>query len=250
MGGVVQLITRRAPGLDARLEGGSNEYLRGSAAGGGAVGPLFASGHGNLRRGEGEVDNDFFDGEEVALRLDGALGESATLGALVRWGASDVGIPYDYAGVPTLRREQAFETTSFAVPFAWTRESWHVDAQAATTATDLAVSDPDDPFAESLSEAGREQARLVVRRSFGDDLEASVGSDWDSQQVGHGTPSARASTTKTSAPGLAFGLSSPAVVPLVDAGVRRATTTTRSGAETKARWVAWRISPAWRLRAT
>ncbi len=256
LGGVVQLVTRRGGGGGTHLgtvdlEGGSNDYLRGGVAAGRRFGALAVDLSGHLRRGEGEVANDFYDGEEIDLALDGALGESATLGALVRWGASDVGIPYDYAGEPTLRREQAFETTSFAVPFAWTTESWHVDAQAATTATDLAVSDPDDPFAASRAEAGRDQARLVVRRSFGDDFEAAVGGDWDSQEV---------RTRDAFGPGLAdegqrtwaaFGQLSWSPGPLrVDVGVRRDDNDV-FGAETSAKaGVAWAISEAWRLRAT
>lgn len=256
LGGVVQLVTRRGGGGGTHLgtvglEGGSNDYLRGGVAAGRRFGALAVDLSGHLRRGEGEVANDFYDGEEIALALDGALGESATLGALVRWGASDVGIPYDYAGEPTLQREQAFETTSFALPFAWTRESWHVDAQAATTATDLAVSDPDDPFAASRAEAGRDQARLVVRRSFGDDFEVSAGGDWDSQEV---------RTRDAFGPGLAdesqrtwaaFGQLSWSPGALrVDAGVRRDDNDV-FGAETSAKaGVAWAISPAWRLRAT
>lgn len=255
LGGVVQLVTRRGGGDaglgDVRLEGGSHGYLRGGVAGGRRFGAFAVDLSGHLRRGDGELANDFYDGEEVDLALDGALGKSATLGALLRWGASDVGIPYDYAGSPSLRREQTFDTRSLALPFAWTGALWHVDAQAATTATDLAVSDPDDPFAASRAEAGRDQARLVVRRSVGDGLELTAGGDWDRQEV---------RTRDAFGPGLAdesqrtwaaFGQLAWNRGPVrIDAGVRRddndvygAETSTKAG-------VAWAVAPAWRLRAT
>jgi vitamin B12 transporter len=256
LGGVVQLVTRRGgrdgTGIgDVRLEGGSNDYLRGAGTAGKRFGALAVDLSGHLRRGEGEIANDFYDGEELDLALDGDLGEAATLGALVRWGASDIGIPYDYAGEPLRQREQNFATTSIAVPFALTHGLWHLEAQGATTSTDLEVSDPDDPFAASRSESGRDQARVVLRRSFGDDLEATAGGDWDRQEVrtrdafGPGLASERQRTWA------AFGQLSWSRGPLrVDAGVRRDDNDV-FGAESSAKaGVAWGISDVWRLRAT
>ena len=57
---------------DVRLEGGSNDYLRGGVAAGRRFGALAVDLSGHLRRGEGEVANDFYDGEEIDLALDGA----------------------------------------------------------------------------------------------------------------------------------------------------------------------------------
>lgn len=256
LGGVVQLVTRRGGGDGAHpghaaLEGGSNDYLRVGVAGGRRFGALGFDLSGHLRRGEGEVANDFYDGEEIDLALDAAVGDSATLGALVRWAANDVGIPYDYAGQPTLQREQAFETASFAVPFAWTSDPWHVDVQAATTATDLEVSDPNDPFAASRAEAGRDQARLVVRRSVGGDLVASAGGDWDRQEVRTGDAFGPGVADESQRTWAAFGQLSWIRGPLrVDAGVRR-DDNDMFGAETSAKaGIVWAISDAWRLRAT
>ena len=74
LGGVVQLVTRRGGGDgthlgDARLEGGSNDYLRGGVAAGRRFGALAVDLSGHLRRGEGEVANDFYDGEEIAQAI-------------------------------------------------------------------------------------------------------------------------------------------------------------------------------------
>ncbi len=256
LGGVVQLVTRRGGGDgahfgDARLEGGSNNYLRGGVAGGRRFGAFAVDLFGHLRRGEGEIANDFYNGEELDLALDGALGDSATLGALVRWAASDIGIPYDYSGQPALRREQSFDTTSIAVPFAWTGALWHLEAQAATSATDLALSDADDAFAASRAEAGRDQARLVLRRSFGENLEATMGGDWDRQEVRSGDAFGPGLTDERQRTWAAFGQLSWQTGPLrVDAGVRRDDNDV-FGAETSAKaGVAWAVSDAWRLRAT
>lgn len=255
LGGVVQLVTRRGGDGshlgDLRLEGGSNDYLRGGVAGGRRFGAVAVDLSGHLRRSDGEIANDFYDGEELDLALDGALGDAATLGALVRWGASDVGIPYDYAGTPLARREQSFTTTSVAVPFAWTGALWHLDAQAATTATDLAVSDPDDPFAASRAEAGRDQARLVLRRSFGDDFEASAGGDWDRQAVRSHDAFGPGLTDESQRTWAAFGQLTWTSGPLrVDAGLRRDDNDV-FGAETSAKaGLSWAVSEAWRLRAT
>ncbi len=256
LGGVVQLVTRRGGGDgtqvgNARLEGGSNDLLRGGVAAGKRFGALAVDLSGHLRRGDGEIANDFYDGEEIDLALDAALGDAATLGALVRRAASDVGIPYDYAGQPTLRREQSFATTSVALPFAWTGGVWHLDAQAATTATDLEVSDPDDPFAASRAEAGRDQARLVVRRSLGDELEATVGGDWDRQEVRSRDAFGSGLADESQRTWSAFGQLAWSHGPLrIDAGARRDDNDV-FGAETSAKaGVAWAVTDAWRLRAT
>ncbi len=197
------------------------------------------------------MKNDFYDGEEVDLGIDGGLGESARLGALVRWGESAVGVPFDFASVPSPRRRQSFHTTSIALPFSWTSSAWHVDAQAARTATHLALSDGDDPFAASLADARREQARFVLRRTLGEHLELTGGGDWDRQQVetsdafGPGIDARRQRTWA------AFGQASWSSGPLrVDAGVRR-DDNDAFGAETSLKaGAAWAFADRWRLRAS
>ena len=255
LGGVVQLVTRREGGDrlrgQARLEGGSNDYLRGGVAAGKSFGGLAVDLSGHLRRGEGEVANDSYDGEEVDLSLDGSLGDTARLGGLLRWGASDLGIPYDYAGQPTPLRQQSFATTSLAVPFSWSSPVWHLDAQAARSATDLAVRDPNDPFAASRAEAGRDQARVVLRRTIASALEVSAGADWDRQEVrardafGPGVDDEHQRTWA------AFGQLSWTRGPLrVDAGLRRDDNDV-FGAETSAKaGIAWAVGESWRLRAS
>ena len=256
LGGVVQLITRRGGEEgertgQARVEAGSREFLRAGVSGGWTAGALAVDVAGHLRRGEGEVDNDFYDGQEVDLALDGALGDAARLGALVRWAESDVGIPFDFSGSPSPRRSQAFDTLSMAVPLAWTASAWHLDAQAARTATDLVFRDADDPFAASRAEAGRDQARVVLRRTLAEGIELTGGGDWERQRV---------ETRDAFGPGLdvehqrtwaAFGQLSWAHGPLrVDAGLRR-DDNDAFGAESSAKaGIAWAVAESWRLRAS
>lgn len=256
LGGVVQLVTRRGGAQSGqvgqvRLEAGSHDFARGGGSAGGKLGGLAVDLSAHLRRGQGEVDNDFYDGQEVDLGLDGALGDSARLGALVRWGKSAIGIPFDFAGTPSPRRQQTFDTTSIAVPFSWNVAAWHLDAQVARTATDLSFGDADDPFAASAAEAGRDQARVVLRRSLGEDFEATGGADWDRQQV---------QTRDAFGPGLdeesqrtwaAFGQLSWTHGPLrVDAGLRRDVNDAFGAATSTKAGVAWAMTSAWRLRAS
>ena len=187
-----------------------------------ALSPSTSAGH--LRRGEGEVENDFYDGEEVDLALDGALGESARLGALLRWGASDLGIPFDYAGQPAPLRRQTFETASLAVPFSWTRTSWHVDAQAARTATDLELRDPGDPFAASTRGGrARPDARRPCAASFATSSRSTARRRLGSPAGPHpGRLRSRHRRPRASAPGPPSGNFRWRHGPLrVDAGVRR-----------------------------
>ena len=157
VGGVVQLVTQRRPGLSARVEGGSRAYTRASAAGGDDVGPLFVSGHGNLRRGEGVVDNDFFAGEEAALRLDRSQGSSWRLGLAARWQRAELGLPFDYLGQPTPRQRQRSETLQLALPFGWQGAGVDLEGSVARVGQDLAVDDTDNP-------AQLAQDRLVAAR--------------------------------------------------------------------------------------
>ncbi len=260
VGGVVQLVTRRggSPGGQVgqvRLEAGSREYARAGGTAGGTLGALAVDLSGHLRRGQGEVENDFYDGEEIDLGVDGTfggtLGDAARLGALVRWGKSVLGVPFDYAGVSTPHRRQTFATTSIAVPFSWSSAAWHLDAQAARTATDLTFRDADDPFASSAADAQREQARFVLRRSVGEHLEATGGGDWDRQQVETGDAFGPGIDERHQRTWAAFGQASWSSGPWrVDAGVRRDDNDAFGAATSLKAGAAWALAERWRLRAS
>ncbi len=163
MGGVVELITRRggASGARARLEDGANAYRRAAATASwsGDHGVVEASGH--VRRGDGELRNDFFDGDELDLRGELFPRADSRVGLLLRRARSRVGIPFDYLGSPTLHQEQAFRSTLVALPVGWNDERWRVDGVVSRHDGALAISDLDDPFAASRTAARRDALRLV-----------------------------------------------------------------------------------------
>ena len=164
VGGVVQLVTR-APATsiwDVRLEGGSHDYLRAGVSAAAPLGPLAFDLSGHLRRGEGELDNDFFDGEQAHLRADWRPHDGLRVGLLGRAADARIGLPFDFFGAPSPRREQASESELVALPVDWTRGDWRFEGLLARTDSELELSDPDDAFAASTNLAEREQARALV----------------------------------------------------------------------------------------
>jgi len=183
VGGVVQVITRGGGReLGARLEGGSNEHRLGALAAGAPLGELDLHLAGHARRGEGEVANDSWEGEELALALAAGRDTSWRVGLRARVLASDLGIPHDSMGTATPRRRQELDALSLALPAGWTDGTLELEAQLAATETDLEVADPDDPFAASAAEARREQARLLARRAIGS-VTWTLGGDWEEATV-------------------------------------------------------------------
>ncbi len=183
LGGVVQVVSRRRDGAVLRLEGGSDDYLRGGVAAGGSAGAFHFDLDGHVRRGNGELPNDFYDGEEVVARGEWALGEEASLGLLARVGDATIGLPFDFSGRPTSRRTQDSETTQLAVPFRWRREEWEVAAQLASHQLKLAIADLDDPFAASSSKGEALTSRAVATRHFGGERWLAFGGDWEREEA-------------------------------------------------------------------
>jgi vitamin B12 transporter len=68
MGGVVNVLTQRAPGSTLTVEGGGDNYRRAALSGALVREPFSVVATGHLRRGDGEVDNDFFDSDDGTLR--------------------------------------------------------------------------------------------------------------------------------------------------------------------------------------
>lgn len=164
MGGVVQLVTRDPVGqqLGGRLEGGSNSYRHLSASGATRLGPVTADLSAALRRGDGELDNDFFDAGHGQLRVDARPLEGLRVGVLARALDAEIGLPYDFAGVPSPHRRQTSDSRLIALPIDWTGGDWSVEARWADTASDLDIADADDPFASSANQTARGQARVEV----------------------------------------------------------------------------------------
>lgn len=164
MGGVVQLVTRTPAGreLAGRAEAGSNELARLAIGAAAPFGRLAVDFAGDLRRGDGEVDNDFFDADQGQLRLDVTALEGLRFGVLGRGADAETGLPYDFFGTPSPRRLQTSESRLIALPFDWSRGDWSVEAHWARTDSELDIEDTDDPFAASANQAERDQARLEL----------------------------------------------------------------------------------------
>ena len=183
IGGVVQVLTRSAPGTSVRLEGGESDFLRGAVTGSAQAGPVHLDVAGHVRRSEGRVSNDFFDGEELAVRADWAASDTTAIGLVARANDSTIGVPYDFLGNPTPERTQDRQTRQVALPVTWKAGPWSVDAQLSHTQTALLFEDPDDPFTGSDTDARRDGGRVVASYRFREGLWTAAGADWEREEV-------------------------------------------------------------------
>jgi vitamin B12 transporter len=158
VGGVVQVLTGSRQGGTVTLEGGDWGYARGGVAAGGDLGRARFDVTGHVRRGGGELANDFFDSEEGVARALWPLGPAASLGLLVRANDSETGIPLS-GGRPTLRSRISWHEREVAVPFRSGRGPWEVEAQLSRARFDGAFRDPDDPFGFTASDTESEALR-------------------------------------------------------------------------------------------
>lgn len=194
IGGVIQVLTRSEPGTTLRLEAGDNEYARAGVAAGWKLAPRFSLNLvGHLRQGDGEVDNDFYDGGELAARLQWQVRENLSLGLLARGGDATIGVPFDFFGTPSPRREQDHQSEELALPLEWQSDRWSISGRLLRATTDLEFRDPGDSFAASRTETERTGARAAGTYHFQEGLWASVGGDWEEE---------RATTASAFGPGL------------------------------------------------
>jgi vitamin B12 transporter len=188
VGGVVQLLTGSRQGGRLDLEGGEHGYLRSGVAAGAGLGGAHLDLTGDVRRDQGRIDGDFFDGEELVARALWAARPGATLGALVRADDSRTGVPFS-SGVPTPRTTISWQERELALPFDATGGPWAADAQLAATRFDAAFRSPDDPFGAFASETrssslrGRLVGSYHVLQQQGQDLVLSLGSEVERLQV-------------------------------------------------------------------
>lgn len=162
-GGVIQVLTGRRRGGALRLEGGENAYRRGALAAGfglGSAAHLDLTGH--YRRGDGELENDFFDGDEATARLSFEPGDGASVGLLARGNDSEVGVPLGFGGLPTPHHVNRRQSREASLPFRVDRSEWEIEGHAGWVASDFTAEDPDDPFAAAETDAETALGRLVV----------------------------------------------------------------------------------------
>ncbi len=183
IGGVVNVLTRREPGLGLDLEGGENGYGRLAAMGGVASERLALTANASSRRGDGEVDNDFFDSDDLTARGAWKPTAASELALLLRANHSEIGIPFDFFGTPAPERTQDSRGREVALPFEISWSDLRLETQLALGRTDLEFSDPNDPFAHSDTEAERQRARGVLSFEPDDRFWLAGGADWQRNEA-------------------------------------------------------------------
>ncbi|MEM7481443.1 MAG: TonB-dependent receptor [Acidobacteriota bacterium] len=182
VGGVVQLLPARHRGVALRLEGGEDSLRRGGVTAGLDTGAVHFDFIGQVRRGDGTVDNDFYDAEEITLRGDWAPRSDLSIGLSLRGLESEVGIPFDFFGNPSPTQSNLRESRQIHLPVRWTGATWSAEGHLAEYRNDLEARDPGNPFTASQTDAVSRTARTVVRRKFaGERGWVAGGGEWDEQ---------------------------------------------------------------------
>ena len=187
MGGVVQVLSARQQGVQVNLEAGGDGYARGGLSGGARLGAVQLDIAGHLRRGDGQVDNDDYAGEELMVRADWALKPGMSLGLTLRGLNTDTGIAYS-GGSPSPNRRISWEERLVGLPFRFESDRWTLDAQLSGVFYDSAFRDPDDLFGftaadtESQVLKGRTVASYELNKpgswiAFGGDVDESEVTD-------------------------------------------------------------------------
>ncbi len=182
IGGVVQILTGRDEGGRARLEAGENGHRLGSVSAVHAAGRLRLDAAGHLRRGDGEVENDFFDSEGLTSRVRFTAHPGLEVGLVARGDHSEIGVPRDFSGRPTPHATQERESVEVAAPLHLESGPWTLEAQAAWSQVDLAFDDPDDPFATSDTDAESAQGRAVLSWRPSGETWIAGGVDWEREE--------------------------------------------------------------------
>lgn len=184
LGGVVQILSAPREGADLQLEGGENSYWRGQVSASTNFGSTRVEVAGHLRRGDGQVDNDFFDGESLMARAEWEMQPGMSLGVLVRAADADTGIPFS-GGAPSPERRISWQERLVAVPFRVDLGDWQVQAQVSGLTYDNQFRDPEDLYGFTASDTESEsmRARAVASYSLGEGSWLAVGSEWDRAQV-------------------------------------------------------------------
>ncbi len=184
LGGVVQVFTGAKQGGRFTAEAGEDGYYRGGLAAGADVGRLRMDVTGSLRRGDGELDNSFYDSEELVARGLWTVRPGMTLGLLARANDSKTGIPLN-SGLPNPTGDISWEEREVAIPFRADLGTWELEAQLSRTQFDSALRDPDDPFGFTASDTESEglRGRAVATWRHSKDLWIAVGSETERLEV-------------------------------------------------------------------
>ena len=184
VGGAVQILSAPREGADLQLEGGENGYLRGQVSASASLGSTRFDVAGHVRRGDGQIDNEFFDGEALMARANWEMQPGMSLGLLVRAADADTGIPYS-GGAPSPERRISWQERLVAVPFRAELGSWQVQAQVSGLTYDNQFRDPEDAYGFTASDTDSEalRARAVASYRLEGGSWLAIGSEWDKAQV-------------------------------------------------------------------
>lgn len=257
LGGVVQVITRRADadgfagqahfglGNASAREGGVNAALR--------SGPVGVSAGFRRRTIAGDLPNEFFEGTDLSAALDVQFWANAKTGVTVRRESSRTGIPFSGA-TPTPLRATTADTTLVSVPLSLALGARTTLEAAGTFADDSPTyTDPDDPWGFTFSEtkARRAGGRVVLSHVAGANR-ISVGTDYEQTKVDNEDSYGVQLDGLTTSTWSVFAEDRISLADdrlAVTAGVRR-DENSAFGASTNPRLaVSWRVFPGLRVRA-
>ena len=182
MGGAVQVLTGRQRELRLGLEAGENAYGRGSFATGLGIGSFHGDVVATYRSGEGELDNDFFDGRTFVARGEWQATPGFLLGLTARFNDAELGIPRSGL-TATPNRRQDSTSRDLAVPLDLLAGPWQLTAHLSRVATDFVFRDPDAFFSLNDTEGERLLARAVATRDLGGRSWLGVGGEWQDNEV-------------------------------------------------------------------
>ena len=182
IGGVVEIFTRRAPGLGevsgrATLGLGNGAAKEGFAEVAAGSGPLAASFGFRRSLSEGVLPNEFFAGTSLSGSVTASLTDTLHVGVVLRRDEGRTGVPFD-AGFATPHQATTNDTTTLDVPVSFAlsaktslEASFHWIRDSPTS------SDPDEDFT-STTEARRIGGRLALSTSLGPQR-ITAGATWD-----------------------------------------------------------------------
>jgi vitamin B12 transporter len=169
LGGVVQVLTGDRNGGSVRIESGEKGYSRVGLDAGLSGESVQVDVAGSLRRGDGEIENDFFDSEEVALSARWSATESLAVSFVARVHESENGIPFS-GGVPSSGRQISWSERQLAVPVSYQHGLWDFDGRLSQVSYTTSFRDPEDAFGFTGYDTDSQSERLLVSaaRHFAD----------------------------------------------------------------------------------
>ncbi len=165
VGGVVQVFTGDHDGGQLRLEGGSNGYTRAGLAAGHSFGNWRFDVTGHSRRGDSELENGFFDSDELVANLAWTPADGVEVGILARANKSTSGIPLS-GGQPALERMIDWSESQIVIPVRIEKGNWKIDGQLSQVDFESAFRDPQDPFGFTRSDTDSQARRARTQASW------------------------------------------------------------------------------------